>query len=524
MHTGNRTIISLQWIIAGLLFGYIICRACLAEITQDEAYSYLLAKTYNIRAMGVTANTHWLNTLSMRLFLWLPGEDSLWKIRSLSLICWPVYAVSTIRLSHRFESRWLGFAFFAVAVLNPFLLFYFSMARGYAAACAFIMLALWLSARNLQSDRSTPAQWLPVFLSATLAVMANFTSFYFFMAITVVYLLHLTSKRRLSFVRKRPFQPFNLLVITTGIISVAALLVIKYRGNDLEFGSTKDPIGSILGSLIANSRNMVASAEVFSTADEHYDVSGTYFTSGILLLLLLFPAFVYSLNRFIRKWELSPGGFVLFILFVIVVMSLLFRQLFNTPYLADRNSLILFPVVVTGLFFTADQVHRAVFYSRIMVPALTSAVMLLCLVNFTQSYRLTWFREWSLQADTQEGLDYLEQAKAVNPGLDLWHYSVFVNYYSLAFPDRYHFKPAGIDWRQLTSAETAIQPGSEGDPTRAVSRIPGDPDKVTSFDYLFLSPPYRGGSPLLEGFKDVRVYPHSQARIFRRISQKLQLQ
>src|ERR1044071_6554969 len=111
-----------QWTVAFLLLCYIVYRACCISITQDEAYTYFLVKTNYWRAMPGTANTHWLNSIFLRLFLWLPGADDPWKVRLLSILSWGMYAWSVIKLGDFCKSRWIAFAFFMAAVLNPFVI------------------------------------------------------------------------------------------------------------------------------------------------------------------------------------------------------------------------------------------------------------------------------------------------------------------------------------------------------------------------------------------------------------------
>ncbi|MDP9229973.1 MAG: hypothetical protein M3O67_04775, partial [Bacteroidota bacterium] len=147
--------VKIQIVIALLLWSYIIYRAFFISITQDEAHTYLLVKTNNWRQAVGTTNTHWLNSFFIRIFLLLPEEDHMWKIRMLSILSWIVYSFSVIRLSSYFKNQWVGFIFFAIAILNPFLIFYFSLARGYAPACSFIMLSLWLAAKLIQANEIT---------------------------------------------------------------------------------------------------------------------------------------------------------------------------------------------------------------------------------------------------------------------------------------------------------------------------------------------------------------------------------
>ncbi|MET0634486.1 MAG: hypothetical protein ABWZ25_00580 [Chitinophagaceae bacterium] len=493
MLLNNNLLTRIKWLIAFLLYGYIIHKAVSVEITQDEAFSYLLVKTNNFRAMAASANTHWLNSLAMKLFLVLPGEDSLWKIRILSLLCWPVYCYSTIQLSILFKNKLSGLAFFMVAVLNPFLIFYFSLARGYAPACSFIMLALWYMARVLQTDEIRPGKWLPVFQSSALAVMANFTSFYFFMGLTIVYYGYLLGKKQLNLILQRPFQKLNVLVVILSVFAVSGLLVIKYFGHDLEFGSRSDLIGSMFGSQWVNSLNIVASAEQFSTADEHYDVSGIYRQYGLVLFIISLVALVYTIWNNIKTGRLSIGGFTTYIIFAILSLCLLFSLLFNTPYLMDRSALFLYPLMAVCLFTVADMILPEVRTVMVLKSGVAILLLAVCSYNFFKSYNTRYFNEWSLQSNTREGLDYLRRADAKNVGMDIWHYSVYENYYTVAFPDRYHFKAESIGLKEmLTTTDSA---------------------RFERYDHLFLSPPYNENNAVIKNWRTKMLFRESEAKI-----------
>ena len=119
----------LKWLVFLGLFIYIIARSFMVPITHDEAYSYLLVKTNYIVAMAGTANTHWINSLGMKLGSLLLGDDP-WQLRLFSMMAWLLYGFSAIRISEKLKNKLLGFALFTCLVANPFLLDFFSLARG----------------------------------------------------------------------------------------------------------------------------------------------------------------------------------------------------------------------------------------------------------------------------------------------------------------------------------------------------------------------------------------------------------
>lgn len=433
----------IQWLIIALVWSYIIYRAFSFPIEHDEAYSYLLVKTNNLRQMPGTANTHWLNSLFIKLFLWLPGSDLPWKLRMLSVLSWPLYGHSTVRLSRCFESKWLGFVFFAIALLNPYLIFYFSMSRGYAAACTFIMLALWQAASVLQSKETRPDKWLLVFIYAAVAVMANLTSFYVFIALGFAYVSQLALFEKIKLLFRPSAVRWHILMIAVSVFAVTALFIIKYYGRDLTFGGRSNIIGSMIGSLMTQSLYVALPTAVYQGA-------------AAFVFVLLGVSCLYAVYVNVRLRKITITVFSLYLFATIVLLNIIFHVLFDNPYLSDRTALIIYPLLVLCFFKTSDAALLRL--KRIAAPVKITAGLLLafCCYNFYKSYNTRYFYETTVQADTKKCLEYLRAVNARRVGLHYFHLAVFANYYSVAFPGRYRFDYAEIGREEmLYTADTA---------------------------------------------------------------------
>jgi hypothetical protein len=483
----------LKWAIGLLLWIYIIYRAFCLEITHDEAFSYSLVKMNNWKGMVGTANTHWLNTLFTRIFLWLPGEDSPWKLRMLSILCWPLYCFCTIRLSLEFRNNWIGNAFFILLVSNPFLLIYFSLGRGYAASCTFILLVLWLLSKFLKSGNPTSRQWTLVFISASGAILANFTSFYFFMGSVVAYLLMQYLTGNIKTLLKKEKLQINLLITGVSLFTIVSLLFIKYVTGDLDYGSGNDLAGSVLGSLIANDINMDKGANFLHAVKNDYDSAYHYF--GILVLLLLSAALIISIYSSVTTKRATAWSVSVYISFVILLSCFFFKLTFKVNYLLDRTTLMLFPVIALGILGSVDY---AIFLKRSLknfVVVCMVIIMVGCTYNFYMSVSKNYLKEFYVQNDTKKCLDYLKKQNAKHIGLHYWHFSVYSNYYALAFPGKYEFS-----YERLTIDEMLN---------------PVDSAKFSRFDYLLLGPPYNENSSIFKNWHLVKSYSLSDARILK---------
>jgi hypothetical protein len=467
----------IQIVIAFLIWCYIIYRALFISITQDEAHTYLLVKTNNWRQALGTTNTHWLNSFFIKIFLWFPGPDRLWKIRIFPILSWTIYAYSAIRLGSLFKNQWIGFVFFIVAVLNPFLIFYFSLGRGYAPACSFIMLSLWLASKLITVNEENPQKWAPVFAAAGFATLSNFTAVYFFIALTTVFFLQLLVNKKLPTIFYSSSRLFLVAIIGVPVVAFGALYLIRSMDN-LWFPATKGVINSLFGSLIQTAsyfdNDSISFYEGYHREGVLFLLKGeilkVYQLAGIVLAVFLGIAIFYCSYIFLKSKKWSLSFLTLFSCFIIGVLNIFFHLVFNTPYLFERTTLILYPPLALGSFCFVDSVITNSLWLKRITNVLLSLLVIVFGLNYYKSFSLISFSDWPVQTDTRECLDYLQHSRARMVGINEWHYSVFANYYSKAYPNKYTFR-----YRVISDEQQSVLL-SQG--------------LLSGLDYLFLAPPF----------------------------------
>jgi len=121
------------------VFAVIVIKAASADLTWDEAWTFL---HYGRDPLGFTrldlANDHPLNSVLVWLSTWLLGNSEL-IIRLPNVLAGGLYLAVTARLVRRVRLKWLAFA---VCALQPYLIDYFSLARGYGLAVALVQCGL----------------------------------------------------------------------------------------------------------------------------------------------------------------------------------------------------------------------------------------------------------------------------------------------------------------------------------------------------------------------------------------------
>jgi hypothetical protein len=499
--------IKIQIVITLLLWCYILYRAFFISITQDEAHTYLLVKTNNWKQALGTTNTHWLNSFFIKFFLWLPGEDHLWKIRMFSVLSWIIYSFSIIRLSSYFKSQWFGFVFFIVAALNPFLIFYFSLARGYAPACAFIMLSLWLATKCVQANKIEPRKWFYVFLAAAAATLANFATFYLFIGLVCAFLLQLLINKKLNLIFHASARPWMILVSGISIITAGALFLIRGLDN-LWFPGKSNLVNSLFGSLVQSLSYFDNDSAVYYTSYHNQgatfllneEVFKTYQAAGVIIALLLAVAILYSVFLFSRTKRLSLSSLALFSCLAVILFNVFFNLFFKTPYLFSRTTLILYPPLVLGLFTFIDRITLNSLRVRRIISGFLGLLVIFFGYNYYKSFSSDSFSDWPIQTNTKECLDYLQASNAKRIGISEWHYSVFTNYYSKAYPGRYTFSYRVLSEKeQVDSLDTSLP---------------------SQFDYLLLVPPYND-SALLKAWSIKLSFSESGSKVVKNDSMSI---
>jgi hypothetical protein len=171
---------------------YELARASRVAFTIDEATTTLLYLSSNIAAvfnLNWATNNHFLNTLLAKLFCVLAGNSEI-VLRLPSLLGYGVYLLFSFLTLDRFiRNKGVVVCGFLLLNLNPYVLDYFSLCRGFGLSLGLMMPALFfffvfLDAVSLsQADPYRPLKLSLVF--ASLAVLANISLFNVYLSLVI---------------------------------------------------------------------------------------------------------------------------------------------------------------------------------------------------------------------------------------------------------------------------------------------------------------------------------------------------
>ena len=246
--------------IGACLFVYIAIRAATMAFTADESLSYVwharaeLLDLLFYRVAYAPSNNHLLNSLLMRLTGMVFGESE-FSLRSPNVLAGAVY-LSVSLLFARMASGPARLMLFLAVVANPFLLDWFSLARGYGLGLASILLSMYAAVRAIQSSEyDLRLLWLSA--ASSLVAMLSMIPFvdYFLALLSTVSIValyrwraHALSGRRLV----ATIIPF----VTVGIVYTCAMagniISLQNRG-EFYYGGTRDYWNDTVQSLVTAS-------------------------------------------------------------------------------------------------------------------------------------------------------------------------------------------------------------------------------------------------------------------------------
>src|ERR1051326_3454816 len=127
-----------------LLFAYIVARVCMLSFTHDEAFTYL----HYVRCSWETinhltyTNNHLLNTWLMKFCNNLFGNSE-FSLRLPNVLSYILFLHFSRKLLLVVTDARLALGGWLFLNLNPFVLDFFSLARGYGISLGFFMMGLY---------------------------------------------------------------------------------------------------------------------------------------------------------------------------------------------------------------------------------------------------------------------------------------------------------------------------------------------------------------------------------------------
>ncbi|MEI6488402.1 MAG: hypothetical protein WCP52_05540 [Bacteroidota bacterium] len=408
MKNQNKTLTITLLAIGCLLLCYSIIRACILSITWDESYTYLEFVRKGIvlptNSEIVSANNHPLNTFLIILFTKLLGFST-FIIRLPNILAHIIFIHFSARLVSHFEKYWIVVFSFLIINVNPYLLDFFSLARGYGLSLGFMMGSIYYLFIFIKYEYKIKyASFSLVF--AFLAVLSNLVllnyalvlfGIVFFTIVGSNYSNKLGLVINLKQVLLKLLAPiliFGILLYT--VIPIALLLkthdALYYGGKE---GFLKDTVHSIVSSLLYNLSKPNWLIETISLS----------------VLIVPLVAIVLVIYEYQKKKNRQESIFLALILSILLLSSLstiVQFYLFKTPLLLNRTALFLYVLYVLCFVFSLHGLSKY----NVGWKWLIFVIGFFSIIHLLSSLNLKYVNEWKFDAETNSMLDDVNKLRS----------------------------------------------------------------------------------------------------------------
>ena len=394
----------------GLLSG-IIYKASHTSFTHDESYTY----THYVHQcfMDIISyktpylNNHILNSLSIKYSEAFFGSSEL-ALRLGSVLAFVIYSTYIILLFYKYCPKFI-LPFYLLMTLNPYLLDFFALARGYGLSIAFMTMSIYYICIHFTSQKN---KHLILFnVGAFLSVMSNFSMLNYYASALIVYniisflvLKHnaSNSEKRCNFYKLNKINTIS--VILSGMILYEPLRRIS-KMSLLDFGGKKGFLEDTVSSVIY---------DVFYEAGiDSYMMSLKVFT--ILVFVSSFIIIIKHIKQKDVAFFKTHGAFVFvnLVLWCIVCVTNIQHFVLNNDFNMHRFALFLYPLFILNFVFLISYFYHCSF--KKITLSISFICALLLLVNLYENHSLTYYKDWKWDKDTKLMMQSLVVEHEKNP-------------------------------------------------------------------------------------------------------------
>lgn len=363
------------WILGAFVFAYIFIRAITVGVTYDEAWTLMdfvpLSLSDVFLCNPCDANNHLLNTLLIKLS-YLFSPDTLFWARFPNLLAGLLYISMAALISRGVVKGMLGYSLYLLLILNPFLLDFFSLARGYGLAIGLLLAAIYYLLRLVQSKEFRYV-WLSLTF-ASLAVLSNYAVLSAWLGVVFVILWSCFSCSGRMFTKALGTSLIFALFLS-GIMYVPVGKMLEQ--GSLYFGGTEGFYQDTVNSLLRY------------TLYDPYAYTTAHILGVVLIVLMLANLLFGGFTKRIKAFQVDTAMALLLLLLLPVAVNILQHFILGTPYLVARTALFYYSLFMLAFVFWL-KVVRIQLYSKAIAVLLTLTVLVNFAINANFLKAITW--------------------------------------------------------------------------------------------------------------------------------------
>lgn len=456
MKLSARTNLFVFLIVSIALLAFDSYKAFHASFTHDESYTYLQYVNQTIADIfsyeGDLANNHLLNTLLMKWSAFFFGNTEL-PLRLPNILAHLLYLIVTYALFRRYTPKWT-IPFFLIANFNPYLIDFFSLARGYGLAIACMTAGIYYYCRYIESKRTFHHVLSLVCIGlATLSnfALVNLVPIIVFIHVLFYFIIECNSFTFRNFLKANWVQ----------FIVLIPFLVLIYH----PIKSLIDNDLIIVGGNASFWNDTVTSLLYAIAYTASYKYIFVLLWQGLILGVATFTVIQFisiRKNKIPLELNMKIRLFLGLLLFLLVLSTILQHWLLETPYLMNRFALFLYPLFILLTCFLL--ITHPIFSNRICSIVVSVFIGINCL-HTINVMNVRYYSDWKIDRDIKEMITRIDNHRKSR---DLTNVSVGLSW---------EFLPNVIYYKQLNQLNWIIRLDGNG------MKLPNDYYFVVNQDF-----------------------------------------
>jgi hypothetical protein len=388
------------------LTAYTFLRSFLVDFTWDEAATWLSYVRFGYWQPGeagfLDANNHLLNTLFMVTLNNMLGSD-VWMLRLHTLFFAAIYMLGSYFLVKKIPDARQQVIAFILITAHPYLLDFFSLARGYGIGMA-CMMASWFSLYTYVQKPSIP-KLLTIILCSMLSVLAYFGQLNMAIGLWSALILHHLYQWKLNKSSLRCAMVANMTLLFPAGLFLIWLVPLLWKMQD----SGNFYAGGDAGFYQDTLKTLAVNIGYGKWGDSPISLT-IVVCVGIILAYWFF-----SCIRMVRK-KIVPDPQQLFPVLIWLMLLLAFSSLIiqhhvlGTPYPRDRMAVIFLPGLMICLAWIFPQ-----WKFKLSQTIFSYTLATLVLFHFLQTMNLHRSFEWRNNAHNLKMFEQLNDIKEFPP-------------------------------------------------------------------------------------------------------------
>ena len=413
-HRVHIPIFILFFFIFFIAFSYVILRAYFIGFTHDESLTFTILN--GERDWVLTANNHWLNTTLSYVSFKILGSSE-FALRLPNVLAFLVYGYFCYKLvvensKHLFASL-ISIAFF---ILNPVILEFFSLSRGYGLAIAFCCGCFYYFSVSLHLERESNASIIKGIICSILTIYANYAFVIPVIAVHFAYIIMRWRSKRLKCNNK-----FFVVALTAEVLLLLPALnnIVTLQDKlQLYFGGVK--------------------GFIYDTYYTVFNLSFKYeFVSHQKTIFILFTCAAIFLGVMLRSKDGMPNlYFVILILTISCLLTVLLHYAIGIKFPKGRAALYWINILGLFIYYFLVAISEKNFAASLIFHLFFLGYSVLLLIGLSGEINLRYSNHWKGDADIRSMLNILksETGSAQKP-CNLMVSSYFepaINYYRIS--------------------------------------------------------------------------------------------